>query len=100
MKNEYSISSFLSSLLNSYTEGINKCYERTGTLFEGKIKSKQIVDETYFRWVIKYILENPVKAGLAVEITDWEFSNARDLLGLKRGSLIDLMPLLLVITFD
>jgi putative transposase len=89
MTDEYSISFFISSLLNSYTKGINKSFERTGTLFEGKVKSKQIVDETYFRWVIKYILENPVKAGLAVEITDWEFSNARDLLGLRRGNLID-----------
>jgi REP element-mobilizing transposase RayT len=83
--NEIPISVFLSSLLNSYVKSINKRHALSGTLFEGKTKSKQIEDEGYFSWVIKYILENPVKAKLAENIADWEFSNARDLLGLRTG---------------
>ena len=39
--------------------------------------------------MIKYILENPVNAGLAENICDWEFSNAKDLLGLRNGKLTD-----------
>ena len=62
LKEEFSITEFISALLNSYTKSINKNYKRSGTLFEGKTKSKQILDDTYFKWVIKYILENPVKA--------------------------------------
>ncbi|HYE38264.1 transposase [Methylocaldum sp.] len=87
--NNFSISQFLSSLLNSYVKSINKKYQRSGTLFEGKTKSKEIKDNAYFIWVIKYILENPVKAGLVSSVGDWEFSNARDLLGVRNGDLTD-----------
>ena len=84
---EYSISIFISSLLNSYVKAFNKKYKRSGTLFESKTKSKQILDEGYFKWVIKYIIENPMKAGLTEEVSDWEFSNAKDLLNMRRGNL-------------
>jgi REP element-mobilizing transposase RayT len=86
---EYSISLFISSLLNSYVKSINQKYEHSGTLFESKTKSKQIEDETYFVWIIKYILENPVKANLVENICDWEFSNAKDLTGIRKGNLTD-----------
>lgn len=52
-------------------------------------KSKLIEDEAYFIWVIKYILENPVEAKMVKNISDWEFSNARDLLSLRNGTLTD-----------
>ena len=87
---DFSISLFISSLLNSYVKSVNKKYKRTGTLFESKTKSRQISDESYFKWIIKYILVNPVKAGLAKIISDWEFSNARDLFGLRNGNLTDI----------
>ena len=88
--NERSIAMFLSSLLNSYVKSVNQKYKRSGTLFESKTKSKQIKDEAYFKWVIKYILENPVKAGLAESISDWEFSNAMDLLNMRNGTITDI----------
>ena len=90
LTHELKISEFISSLLNSYVKSINKKYGRSGTLFESKIKSKIITDEHYFIWVIKYIIENPVKAGLAEKVSDWEFSNARDLLNLRDGKLTDI----------
>ena len=87
--NEFPISLFISSLLNSYVKSINQKYEHSGTLFGSKTKSKQIEDETYFMWIIKYILENPVRANLAENIYDWEFSNAKDLIGMRKGTLTD-----------
>jgi len=86
---EFSTSQFISSLLNSYVKSINSKYGHSGTLFESKTKSKQIEDETYLKWVIKYILENPVIAALTDSICDWEFSNARDLTGMRNGNLTD-----------
>jgi REP element-mobilizing transposase RayT len=86
---DWPASLFISSLLNSYVKSINKKYNRSGTLFESKTKSKLIEDEAYFIWVIKYILENPVEAKMVKNISDWEFSNARDLLSLRNGTLTD-----------
>ena len=87
---DLSISSFISSLLNSYVKAINNKYQRSGTLFESKTKSKIIEKEEYFKWLIKYILDNPVKAKLVNENTEWEFSNVKDLFGLRNGNLTDL----------
>ncbi len=89
MTDDFSISVFISTSLNSYVKSINKRYNRSGTLFESKTKSKQITTGSYFVWVIKYILENPVDARLVKKITDWEFSNAKDLLGVRNGNLTD-----------
>ena len=86
---EFSITLFISSLLNSYVKSINHKYEHSGTLFESKTKNKHLEDETYFVWIIKYILENPVKTHLVDNICDWEFSNAKDLIGLRKGNLTD-----------
>jgi putative transposase len=90
IKEELSIVGFISCFLNSYTKSINKSYKRSGTLFESKTKSKQIIDDAYFKWVIKYILENPVKAGLEDKISDWEYSNAKDLLNFRNGNLTNI----------
>lgn len=89
MTDEYSVSLFISALLNSYVKSINEKYKRTGTLFESKTKSKQIDNESYFVWVIKYILNNPLEAGLVQNISDWEFSNAKDLHRIRNGNLTD-----------
>jgi len=89
MTDDHLISDFISALLNSYVKSFNKKYERSGTLFESKTKSKIIEEESYFKWVIKYILENPVKANLVKTIADWDYSNAKDLLGIRKGSLTD-----------
>ncbi|MCB9259591.1 MAG: transposase [Ignavibacteriales bacterium] len=87
---ELLMSNFISDLLNSYVKSINKRYNRSGTLFESKTKNKLINDEQYFIWIIKYILENPVKAGIVNKINDWAYSNAKDLLGERNGNLVNL----------
>lgn len=93
-KGDKTISQFISELSNSFTKGMNKKYKRKGVLFESKVKSKWIEDETYFKWVIKYILENPVKAGLTKNIIDCEFSSAREIFNILKKSITDVSDLL------
>ena len=78
LTNEYTIGKFIGDLTNAYTRGTNKKYSRSGVLFEGKTKSKLITDENYFIWLCKYILNNPVKAGLVSQPEDWEYSSAKE----------------------
>jgi len=87
--NEYPISLMLSHLINSYTKTINKKYKKSGVLFESKTKSKYCDDEIYFKWIFKYILSNPVKDGLVKYSQEWEFSNAKELFGLRNVTLCD-----------
>ena len=80
---EYSIGKFIGDLTNSYTRTVNIKYERSGVLFEGKTKSKIINDESYFLWLCKYILNNPVKALLVKKPEDWQYSSAKEYFGEK-----------------
>ncbi len=43
-------------------------------------KRKQVSDITYFRQLIKYIHCNPVEAGLAATLQEWNFSSYSQLL--------------------
>ena len=48
----------------SYAYYFNNKYERVGHLFQDRYKSEPIEDETYYLTVIRYIHQNPIKAGL------------------------------------
>ena len=48
----------------SYTNYFNRKYERSGHLFQGRYLSEPIRDEVYLLTVFRYILTNPVKAGI------------------------------------
>jgi REP element-mobilizing transposase RayT len=91
---EYSISKFIADFSNSFTKGLNKKYKRSGILFEGKTKSKTITDESYFKWVVKYILENPVKANLTNNFLDYEYSSSKEIMGLKEPVITSISELL------
>jgi REP element-mobilizing transposase RayT len=91
---EYSISKFIADFSNSFTKSLNKKYKRTGVLFEGKTKSKMINDESYFIWIVKYILENPVKANLTNNFLDYEYSSAKEIMGLKEPVITSVSELL------
>lgn len=92
-------------LLSGYTKAINKRYERSGSLFRARTKSKdgwigepitstgknkELLfqhDNDYALRCFHYIHENPVKANLVTQATDWEFSSAKDYAKLRKGTL-------------
>lgn len=58
---EDGVSIFMQRLATSYSMYFNKKHERSGSLFEGKFKSKIADNDTYLRYLYSYILLNPVK---------------------------------------
>ncbi len=89
LTNEYTIGKFIGNLTNAYTKGTNKKYDRTGVLLQGRSKSKLITDENYFIWLCKYILNNPIKAGLVNQPEEWEYSSAKEYFGLTNSGITD-----------
>lgn len=75
----------LGTLQSSYTRAINKSFQKHGSLFQQKVKSKHILE--YAHICFHYIHQNPLKAGLCSRLQDWEFSSFPDYLGLRNGSL-------------
>jgi putative transposase len=74
-KENGSISKFIQSVMTSYVQAINKKYDTSGTLFQGKTKSKLIDSDEYVLQVIRYIHLNPVKAELVQTPRDWPYSD-------------------------
>ena len=65
----------------SYSKGINKAYNRTGSLFQSKFKKKEIVDNSYFTSIIQYIHANPIKAKLCCRYEEFKFSSYNAIIG-------------------
>jgi len=55
------ITEFMRKISTAYVMYFNKKYGRTGSLFEGKFKSKHIDQENYFNYIFSYIHLNPIK---------------------------------------
>ncbi|MBQ6151862.1 MAG: transposase [Mogibacterium sp.] len=58
----------------------NGKYERTGHLFQDRFKSEVIDSERYFIAALRYILRNPVKAGMCKRPEDYKYSSGREYL--------------------
>ena len=59
----------------SYSKSINKKYNRVGSLFQGRFKSIEIVEDCYFTRIITYIHQNPVRSFLVKNLEDYRFSS-------------------------
>jgi REP element-mobilizing transposase RayT len=73
------LSLFMQKISTSYTMYFNKKYDRTGSLFESKFKSKLAVDDRYLKYIFSYIHLNPVKLIQA----DWKEKGIRDIKKIK-----------------
>jgi REP element-mobilizing transposase RayT len=81
------VSDWLRTIFGGYTQAINKQQERKGTLFEGRAKGILIDKEEYLIHLMRYIHNNPVKAGLVNNSHDWKYSNYLECAGLREGTL-------------
>ena len=60
---------------SKYVFWYNNKYQRTGHLFQDRFKSEAVEDDEYFLSVLRYIHNNPVKAGLVKQVQDYCFSS-------------------------
>jgi putative transposase len=81
------LSDAMKSLSLSYTKAINKRFNRSGVLFQGRFQSILISQTDYLINLSRYIHLNPVKAGLVQQPEEWEFSSYLEYAGLRRGTL-------------
>ena len=61
-----------------YVIWYNHKYSRIGHLFQDRYKSEAVEDNAYFLTVLRYILNNPVKAGICQKAEDYPWSSAKD----------------------
>ena len=83
------VSQAMQKLGISYTKAINKRFNRSGALFESQFQAKPIQKYEHLLTLCLYIHANPVKDGLTARPEDWEYSNYREWLNLRAGTLVD-----------
>ena len=74
------ISAVMQRLCRSYAMWFNGRTGRSGHLFQERFRSEPIADEAYLLTVVRYIHENPQKAGLAVT-REYRWSSYREYVG-------------------
>jgi putative transposase len=60
-----------------HAQRFNRRHNRTGHLFENRFSARFVRDEDHWRETCRYVLENPVKAGLCDAALDWPWSGGR-----------------------
>ena len=69
-----------------FAQQINVRHARTGSRFEGRYRARFIQDETHFLTCMRYIEENPLRAGMVEAPGDYRWSSFRaNALGVEDG---------------
>ncbi len=76
-----SIGDTVKRIVSSYVYYFNRKYQRDGHLFKERFKSEPVNDMAYFTTLLRYIHQNPVKAGLAEDVNDYEYSSWHEYTG-------------------
>lgn len=75
---EDEISRIMKRINTSYAYYFNKRYCRAGHVFQDRFKSEAIEWEKYLLAVVRYIHNNPVKAGITSNISEYQWSSYHD----------------------
>lgn len=65
----------------SYVYWYNWKHKRSGHLFQDRYKSEPVEDDKYFLTVLRYIHQNPIKAGIEDDIKKYPWSSYNEYLG-------------------
>jgi len=78
------VSRTISRVGTSYAWWYNGKYQRSGHVFQGRFRSECVEDDQYLLTVIRYIHNNPVKAGITKLPEEYRFSSIHEYYGQKR----------------
>jgi putative transposase len=68
----------------SFVYWYNWKYDRSGHLFQDRYKSETVETDNYYITVMRYIHQNPIKAGIVEEMSIYQWSSYREFMD-KRG---------------
>ena len=74
---EANLSRGMRQLNGVYTQSFNRLHDRTGHVFQGRYKAILVDKENYLLELSRYIVLNPVRAGMVLSVRDWPWSSYR-----------------------
>ncbi len=66
-----------------YTQASNRRHRRVGHLFQGRFKAILVDSDAYLLELSRYVVLNPVRAGMVKKPADWPWSSYRANVGLE-----------------
>jgi hypothetical protein len=81
---EGNLSQGIRQLNGTYTQYINKKYQRVGHLLQGRFKSILVEKENYLLELSRYIALNPLRANLVEDPKDWPYSSYPQAIGIAK----------------
>jgi putative transposase len=81
------LSQFMQWLLTSHVRRYHKHYGSSGHIWQGRFKSFPVERDEHLMTVLRYVLQNPIRAGLSSTVRDWHWSS------LQRPQFVDPSPL-------
>jgi REP element-mobilizing transposase RayT len=69
-----------------YTQKTNRHHGKVGHVFQGRYKAILVQKETYLLELSRYIVLNPVRAGMVREAKDWPWSSYQQTAGIKTAN--------------
>jgi putative transposase len=80
---EANLSSAIQYLNGVYAQWWNKRHQRVGHVLQGRFKAQLVQRDGYFLEACRYVVLNPVRAGLVDQVEDWCWSSYRATAGLS-----------------
>lgn len=75
---EISPSKFMHKLCTSYSRYFSKKYKHVGNLFQDQFKAVLITSDAQLIWLVNYIHNNPLKAGLTQNLNYYKWSSYQE----------------------
>lgn len=79
---EANLSRGMRQLNGVYTQAANRRHARVGHVFQGRYKAILVEADAYLVELARYVVLNPVRAGLCGDAREWPWSSHRALMGL------------------
>ncbi|WP_373000356.1 transposase [Lutispora sp.] len=72
---EKKLQEIMHQINNKYSKYFNGKYKRVGHVYQGRYKAVMVQDERYMLKLLRYIHQNPVRAGLCNLVEDYKWSS-------------------------
>ncbi|MAD76363.1 MAG: addiction module toxin RelE [Rheinheimera sp.] len=78
---EGNLSAGMQQLNGVYTQHVNRRYQRCGHIFQGRFKSILVDTDVYYKALVRYVLQNPLRAEMVEQLADYDWSSYQATIG-------------------
>ena len=78
---EGNLSQGMRQLNGVYTQTFNRTHHRVGHVFQGRYRAVMVERDAYLLELMRYVVLNPVRAGMASDAADWPWSSYGAMVG-------------------